>query len=84
MTGYNAQATAIDDRAATVGVKEAYVVLPTPSTPTQGPMARAYERFLEMPVGVVLALLWLAGAALLGSCALVLYAVGSVLLQSTA
>jgi hypothetical protein len=47
-------------------------------------MARAYERFLEMPVGVVLALLWLAGAALPGSCALVLYAVVSVLLHSMA
>ena len=72
MTSYKAQATVMDDRAATVGVKEAPVVSPTPSTPTPGPMARAYERFLKMPVGVVLALLWLAGAALLGSCALVL------------
>lgn len=72
MTSYKAQATVMDDRAATVGVKEAPVVSPTPSTPTAGPMARAYERFLKMPVGVVLALLWLAGAALLGSCALVL------------
>ena len=32
-----------------------------------------------MPVGVVLALMWVAGAALLGSCALVLYIVGTVL-----
>ena len=77
MTSYKAQATVMDDRAA-------HVVSPTPSTPTPGPMARAYERFLKMPVGVVLALLWLAGAALLGSCALVLYAVVSVLLHSMA
>ncbi len=84
MTNYNARATVMDDRAATAVVKETHVVSPMPSTPYPGPMARAYERFLEMPVGVVLALLWLAGVALLGSCGLVPYAVGSVLLRSMA
>ena len=32
----------------------------------------AFERFLEMPVTFVLGVLWLAGAALIGSCVLVL------------
>jgi hypothetical protein len=41
---------------------------------------RAYEGFLGLPVLVVLAVMWVAGAALLGSCALVVYMVGSVLL----
>jgi hypothetical protein len=47
-------------------------------------VAHAYKQFLEMPVGVVLVLVWLAGAAFLGSCALMLYAVVSVLLGSIA
>jgi len=33
-----------------------------------------------MPMGMAMALMWVTGAALLGSCALVVYAVGSVLL----
>jgi hypothetical protein len=52
------------------------------SIPTSGRIAHAYKQFLEMPVGVVLVLVWLAGAAFLGSCALMLYAVVSVLLGS--
>ncbi len=40
-------------------------------------IGRAYkrflERFLEMPVVIVLSMLWFAGAALIGSCALALY-----------
>jgi hypothetical protein len=36
-------------------------------------VARAYERFRELPVVVVLAVLWLVGAALLGLYMLVLY-----------
>jgi len=39
----------------------------------------AYERFLEMPVPVVLAVLWVAGVALLGSCVLMLYLLGTSL-----
>jgi hypothetical protein len=84
MTSYDAQAAAMDDRAATAGVDEAPVGSPGTSIPTSGRIAHAYERFLKMPVGVVLALVWLAGAAFLGSCALVVYAVGSVLLRSIA
>jgi hypothetical protein len=41
----------------------------------------AYERFLELPVWVVLAAMWAAGVALLGSCALALYVLASLLLQ---
>jgi len=34
---------------------------------------RAYDRFLELPAMVVLAVLWLAGTGLIGGCALALY-----------
>ena len=36
-------------------------------------IVRAYERFYELPVPVVLAVLWLVGAVLLGLGALALY-----------
>jgi hypothetical protein len=42
------------------------------SAPSSG-IARGYERFWEMPVAFVLVVLWLAGVALTGLCALVLY-----------
>ena len=42
---------------------------------------RAYEGFLELPVPVVLAVLWVAGAALEVACVLTLYEVGSVLVR---
>jgi hypothetical protein len=38
-----------------------------------------YERFLELPVPVVLALLWLVGAALIGLGVLLLYMLWSFL-----
>jgi hypothetical protein len=41
----------------------------------------AYERFLELPVPLVLVVLWLTGAALLGTCALTLYLYVSLLVQ---
>jgi type VI protein secretion system component VasF len=41
-----------------------------------------YEGFLELPVWFVVAVMWVAVAALLGSCALVVYMVGSVLLRA--
>jgi hypothetical protein len=44
-------------------------------------VARAYERFLELPVAVVLAVLWLGGMVLLGSCVLTLYLYGRALVQ---
>ena len=47
-------------------------------------VGQAYERFLELPVVVVLAVMWLAGAALLGSIGLALYWTGWVLVQLAA
>ena len=41
--------------------------------PLGGRVDGAYERFLEMPVPVVLASLWLGGVAMLGTCVLTLY-----------
>jgi len=37
-----------------------------------------YERFLELPVWVVLSVMWVGGVVLLGACALVVYAAASV------
>jgi hypothetical protein len=48
-----------------------------------GIIERSYESFLELPVPVVLALLWLAGVVLLGLCAGVLYSYW-LLLQAVA
>jgi hypothetical protein len=42
----------------------------------------AYERFLRMPVVVVLATLWLTGIALLGACALMVYLLGTSLVPT--
>jgi hypothetical protein len=59
---------------------------PTPShgqgtsTPLLVAIGSAYERFLEMPVAFVLGVMWLAGAVLMGSCALALYLVVSALI----
>jgi len=39
----------------------------------RGQIERAYQRFWELPVPVVLVILWLAGAALVGLCVLALY-----------
>jgi hypothetical protein len=47
-------------------------------------VATAYEGFLELPPAVVLLVLWVAGVALIGSCALVLYMAGSVVVRSLA
>ena len=50
------------------------------TTPSSVGIGIAYERFLEMPVAFVLGALWLAGVALMGSCAFVLYLVLSALI----
>ena len=42
---------------------------------------QAYERFLELPVPLVLVALWFAGLALLGGLALVLYLYGALLVR---
>jgi len=47
-------------------------------------MGQAYERFLGLPPAFVLLVMWVAGAALLGSIALVLYATGWALVQLAA
>jgi hypothetical protein len=39
----------------------------------KGRIVRAYEWFLELPVTIVLVVLWLAGMGLVGLCALALY-----------
>jgi len=39
----------------------------------KGRIVRAYERFLELPVTIVLVVLWLAGIGLVVLCALALY-----------
>lgn len=44
-------------------------------------LVRAYERFFDLPVVLVVVALWLVGVALLGSCALALYLLGSLLVQ---
>ena len=57
-------------------------VVPSPNrvVPTSGGfIAIGYERFLQMPVAVVLATVWLVGVALLGSCVLTLCALGMLM-----
>jgi hypothetical protein len=44
----------------------------------------AYEWFLELPVPVVLLVLWVGGVALLGACALLAYAAISTLVEIVA
>ena len=46
---------------------------PRKAPPLGGRVDGAYERFLEMPVPLVLASLWLGGIAMLGTCVLALY-----------
>jgi hypothetical protein len=68
----NAEQAAINTRAKKAGVEA------TPSSPSTI-IGRAYEGFLELPVLVVLGVLWVAGVAMLGSCVLVAYAIISTL-----
>jgi predicted exporter len=53
----------------------------TTQTPTHD--TRLYSRFLELPVPVVLLTLWVAGVALIGSCALTLYHLLGLLLSAS-
>ena len=57
-----------------------------PRAPADSPHAvgRTYERFLELPPAFVLAVMWVAGAALLGSIALLLYSTTWALVQAVA
>jgi len=52
------------------------------TTPTPTRDAGLISRFLELPVPVVLLTLWVAGAALIGSCALTLYHLLGLLLSA--
>ena len=67
-------------------VARGQVVLQEPRADIRWPLAvgRTYERFLELPQAFVLAVLWMVGAALLGSIALALYWTGWVLVQLAA
>ena len=44
-------------------------------------IGQAYERFLELPVPLVLAVLWFAGLAILGSLGLMVYLYGALLVR---
>jgi hypothetical protein len=54
---------------------ELHRIAPVPD----GFLGVSYERFWQMPVAVVLTVLWLAGMALLSSCVLMLYILGTLL-----
>ena len=67
-------------------VSEASAVRPSSSSSSAPPLSvgiigRAYERFLELPVVVVLAVLWLLGGAIIGSCLLAIYLYGLALVR---
>ena len=80
-TAHDARTADTNVSAATAAVGEARAGSPGTSAPTSERIAaRACEWLLGMPMGMAMALMWVTGAALLGSCALVVYAVGSVLL----
>ena len=51
---------------------------------SDGFLGVSYERFLQMPVAVVLTALWLGGMALLSSCVLMLYTLGTLLASASA
>jgi hypothetical protein len=78
---YDARTADTNASAATAArVEEAPAGSPATPAPTSGRITVwACEWLLGMPMGVATALMWLTGAALLGSCVLVVYAVGSVL-----
>ena len=42
----------------------------------------AYERFLQLPVVLVLVALWLSGVVLMSTCVVLLYLIGATLLQA--
>jgi hypothetical protein len=84
-TGYEARAVpttnVLASTAQTAGIAEGSTAgSSSTAAPTPRRMVRAYEGFLELPVWVVLATMWVAGATLLGLGGLVVYMVVSVLL----
>jgi nucleoside phosphorylase len=85
ITTHNARAAHTTNALAPMARAEGSVVGPS-NAPASAPKrsARVYEGFLEMPVLVVLVVMWVGGAALLGSCALALYMAGSLLVSGIA
>jgi hypothetical protein len=81
-TSYEAQAADINVFKSAAQAEGIAAGSSSTATPAPKLMARAYEGFLGLPVLMVLAVMWVAGAALLGSGALVVYMVGSVLLRT--
>ena len=77
---HNSQRTAVNASATTARLEATPSQHQGSSAPLSVAIGRAYERFLEMPVVVVLAVMWVAGAALLTSCALALYLAVSMLI----
>jgi hypothetical protein len=74
-TGHDARLADVTIPAAMAEAEEAPAPSPgTSSAPTSERVAQAVCEWLsEMPTSVVLALMWVTGTALIGSCALVVY-----------
>jgi hypothetical protein len=72
-TGHDTRLADVTIPAATAEVEEAPTTSPgTSCAPTSERVAQAICEWLwEMPTGAVIALMWVTGAALIGSCALV-------------
>jgi hypothetical protein len=85
-TGHDTRLADVTIPAAMAEVEEASAPSPgTSSAPTSERVAQAIcEWLLEMPTGAVIAFMWVTGAALIGSCALVVYVGVWVLLQLVA
>jgi hypothetical protein len=79
-TSHQAQAADIDVFAPTAQAEGIAAGSSSVAAPTPKRMARAFEGLLALPTWLVLAAMWVAGAALMGSLALVVYEVGSVVL----
>jgi hypothetical protein len=63
-----------------VGVSKLLVVFK--KAPIRRAIEQAYQRFLELPVPLVLAVLWFAGLVILGSLGLLLYLYGALLVRA--
>jgi hypothetical protein len=72
-----------DDFLSSEALEEPYLYDAAPSEGFIG-AAGYYARFLELPAAVVMAVLWLAGMALLSSCVLMLYVLGTSLARVVA
>jgi hypothetical protein len=76
-----AAAAKVTEATAPIEIEATSPVQPrTSSAPLSVGIGTTFERFLEMPVAFVLGVMWVAGVALVGSCALVLYLAVSALI----